>query len=1794
MLAGSSQPEVTDVTHHIASLYSEENNACGEKLNAARKYQRKMREKRKKAKLLAVAKQEYDELVHDIQRLRLKKKDPTIEVRRLEKNKKKQKKLSKIAVVQSPPTLKSMGCALLDGLQAVINYLKAARDVVGEDVLKFLIDLFTTLYNIWKSPEWDTLLLNMASFFSRHFPTQYADYALCWMRVAFEVAFTQDDNKKSYKELILGFFTNSVEFLDDKLWANICNFFVKISALYACVSDAVSLEALDLDTVLKQFEIFKSQLPEVKDIIEMVFLCYEFVLGNWAKIRTGDWSVLLLGKDETQEFEMEVRILEQAFPFVISNKEIELKDRFNLTKGQFDSRLQSAIKKAKSLINRCTNTQQKMAVSNFIKSLTDKQAQLYATVAEAPRKLEAYGIKFSGPSGTGKSTLLDMCSRVILRAYNHDPRERGQVVFTNISETFESTIYPTHKIICADDVANNKNEKPNYDRMLNYINTVSRPLLKADVKEKGIYYPGNDALMVTTNDETIRAVECSSCPESILRRFTLDVTVEIRPQFRNAYGGLQRFDKPRYDVYSLTLKRFSHIEETPSGEKIICWDVIPRREWNPFEDDDHDFAAMCTFLAKDVKRHVKLQHEIERAQKELDECEYCPDCGCPSMVCFCNESLECESCGKFPCECIPEDLDETDVEEVTSDITPLIGESIEEEKPERQTCPCCDEKHCECDEYDDRHGNHEWCTHCPKSSENDETNSVPHLEAFCACCDANPCACEMTNEICGNHLWCDQCHPVTNNSLDELLSVDSAVTQLGSPWSAFSTAELWDYRAAVGGCTDSLRNIYRTGALYAKAWRYRHELMKHMLAIFGSLVVAALISRKLAWVSLTFSGLRLTQLYITMVHEVDEELARRTDRLSSLCVNVRDHLRENVKKYFAIGAALATLYQGYQIIRPLLAVQDKSSYFDKSVDMFENILQHPKNDNHRTQFNDEKDYKEGYSRLTPKETKLSKTTTSADLQLAVAKALRFVVIKTKGEIYGTVNGIMVASNVILIPSHVVPDTFPFDIETSTTPGVPSAKTKDQRLTEDYCYIDREKDYAMIHLASSPASNDFSQFFPEEYPEFRTRATKVLWKSPENKVITSEQPARQLVADLDYYGYLEKPGRLYGVRQELHKYTLKKGTGLKVDLDFDGFGGLCGGLYLDASKGIIYGFHVAGYIKSCTGYLTCITQPLLKKGMQKLEQTSPTLLVHNASEVRVDTYDLPYTVVNEKPLYTREDGTKDKTIVTYIGKVLKEGQPMESRARSPYVPTPFVGVKLNLGEKRHMPPRKPNDIEKSMKTLNKLTNPVQHYEGDTLKRAIDDFKEHTLTAVRDNMDDCKEMLRLYTQEEALDGIGEFGLGGCPNDTSAGFPINKTKKQCLERDPMDESLVMVPRKLTDKYDIQGEIDRTDKAWLAGQRSEAIYKASSKVNELLPIEKAMDRVRKFYGSGFANFISSRKALAGVPRFMRKYWRTTECLVGINPTSKEWDDFHDYLTKYSSTHMIAGDFSGFDTRMAAQITAGAARIMLSWYEEVGCTEQELTYIRGALSDIVHPNILFEGDLYRFANGNPSGNLITVQLNSICNSIMMRYVYYSMMPSVKETFAENVRLGTYGDDNAMSVKHHCKWFNHTSCQKEFAKLDIGYTMADKDAKSVPYISINEISFLKRSFVRHETLDRIVAPIEEDSILKKFHWVKKPNESPLSPAEQFGAYTDGAFREAYLHGREYYDDFCMKIGAIVDSNPELKPQVAFIPYAEMTQILNPYYHETYVNDDSKLFTESFGVPEDDMGCTEAQFECYFD
>lgn len=158
---------------------------------------------------------------------------------------------------------------------------------------------------------------------------------------------------------------------------------------------------------------------------------------------------------------------------------------------------------------------------------------------------------------------------------------------------------------------------------------------------------------------------------------------------------------------------------------------------------------------------------------------------------------------------------------------------------------------------------------------------------------------------------------------------------------------------------------------------------------------------------------------------------------------------------------------------------------------------------------------------------------------------------------------------------------------------------------------------------------------------------------------------------------------------------------------------------------------------------------------------------------------------------------------------------------------------------------------------------------------------------------------------------------------------------------------------------------------------------------------------------------------------------------------------------------------------------------------EDDLKIMRGIASEISYPTYDYFGTLLQFIGSNPSGHPLTVVINSIVNSLYMRYAYYAIAKEKgwwrTPLFAFVVALMTYGDDNIMTVKEGFDDYNHTAIAAQFAKVGIKYTMAEKEAESVPFIHLKEASFLKHFAVWDSELNLYRSPVEEASIAKMLH-----------------------------------------------------------------------------------------------------------
>lgn len=207
-------------------------------------------------------------------------------------------------------------------------------------------------------------------------------------------------------------------------------------------------------------------------------------------------------------------------------------------------------------------------------------------------------------------------------------------------------------------------------------------------------------------------------------------------------------------------------------------------------------------------------------------------------------------------------------------------------------------------------------------------------------------------------------------------------------------------------------------------------------------------------------------------------------------------------------------------------------------------------------------------------------------------------------------------------------------------------------------------------------------------------------------------------------------------------------------------------------------------------------------------------------------------------------------------------------------------------------------------------------------------------------------------------------------------------------------------------------------------------------------------------------------------------ETAVGTVAQSKEWGDIYRYLTTFNKDHLVAGDFAGFDTKMVPQVMLAAFDILIELASMAKYDEEDLLMMRGIANDISFPLIDFFGELIQLDGSNPSGHPLTVIINSLVNSLYQRYVYYELNPEHEvESFQDNVKLITYGDDNAMNVKSTCKWYNHTAIARQYDEIGVQYTMAEKEAESIPFIPIEDVSFLKRKWRFEEAVGDYVAPL---------------------------------------------------------------------------------------------------------------------
>ncbi len=388
---------------------------------------------------------------------------------------------------------------------------------------------------------------------------------------------------------------------------------------------------------------------------------------------------------------------------------------------------------------------------------------------------------------------------------------------------------------------------------------------------------------------------------------------------------------------------------------------------------------------------------------------------------------------------------------------------------------------------------------------------------------------------------------------------------------------------------------------------------------------------------------------------------------------------------------------------------------------------------------------------------------------------------------------------------------------------------------------------------------------------------------------------------------------------------------------------------------------------------------------------------------------------------------------------------------------------------------------------------------------------------------KDLIEFYDVETAILGApGVNHVNALNMKTSLGFPAKKPKTSIF-------------RQIGDKWQIPDEIlpeiQKIIDIMKSGNRVNPVASASYKDEAREALKVLLGKIRIFMGSNTTHNIVMRMFYLSLVRLIQRNPMLFETTVGINAHSKQWDTFARKLKDFSSK-LIDGDHAEFDKRVEAVMIYEAFmalnNLIIKCMLETGKLKQEEVretqkFMSIFAADIAFAYIDYNGTLMSFLKGHISGQVLTVIINSMINSMYVRMAYRRITGDHDlKHFHEFILMLSYGDDFSIAVKD-CPKFTFASLQQALKTFGVTITPADKNAEAYEYTTLDKIEFLKRRFLYHEDLGRYVGPLNEKSITKSL--LIGLRSTSITREEQAISIMMSALREYFFHGKAKYDWF---------------------------------------------------------------------
>jgi hypothetical protein len=211
------------------------------------------------------------------------------------------------------------------------------------------------------------------------------------------------------------------------------------------------------------------------------------------------------------------------------------------------------------------------------------------------------------------------------------------------------------------------------------------------------------------------------------------------------------------------------------------------------------------------------------------------------------------------------------------------------------------------------------------------------------------------------------------------------------------------------------------------------------------------------------------------------------------------------------------------------------------------------------------------------------------------------------------------------------------------------------------------------------------------------------------------------------------------------------------------------------------------------------------------------------------------------------------------------------------------------------------------------------------------------------------------------------------------------------------------------------------------------------------------------------------------------------------DFDDMARRLLKVG-TKMFDIDVANWDGMVTAQLLESAFEVIAFDYPKTLEYRNAFAVLQ---EDVIHSYILAGDKLFRKDPSVPSGSSLTTILNTIIHAILHYYCYMSIADEKYRNsydYEQNVAPSFYGDDEVDSVSDAiCETFNFRTIRKFYADHNVTVTNGRKNGADEPWGTINDISFLKRTFgTETEICGRFYVPhLDLNVIFELPNWVSK-------------------------------------------------------------------------------------------------------